>query len=117
VPLIRCAATTWAVYAGSLALARVVRRPRPFETRDLRVLIERPQGPSLPSDQVAAAFAASSLLASAVPSAGPFIYAAAASVGLCRVLAGVHYPGDVVAAALLGAAVGAAARDKPDDRA
>lgn len=101
--------TTWAVYAGSLALARLIRRPRPYEGRDVRVLIERPQGPSLPSDQVAAAFAAAPFLANALP-AGPAAYAAAAASGACRVLAGVHYPGDVIAAALLGAAAGHAAR-------
>ncbi len=109
-PLMRCAATTLAVYTGSLALARVVRRPRPFEGRDVRVLVERPKGPSLPSDQVAAAFAATPFLAAALPAAGPAFYAAAAALGGCRVLAGVHYPGDVLAAALLGTTAGIAAR-------
>ncbi len=74
------------------------------------VLVERPQGPSLPSDQVAAAFAAAPFLANALPAAGPAVYAAAATIGACRVLAGVHYPGDVLAAALLGTTAGRAAR-------
>ncbi len=76
----------------------------------MRVLIERPQGPSLPSDQVAAAFAAAPFLAHALPGAGPAIYAGAAAISACRVLAGVHYPGDVIAAALVGAAAGHAGR-------
>ncbi len=109
-PLVRCAATTWTVYAGSLALARIIRRPRPYEGRNVCVLIERPQGPSLPSDQVAAAFAAAPFLANALPRAGPAVYAGATAIGACRVLAGVHYPGDVIAAALLGAAAGHVAR-------
>jgi membrane-associated phospholipid phosphatase len=74
----------------------------------VRVLVER--GPSLPSDQVAAAFAAAPLLANALPGSGPAVYAAAAAIAACRVLPGVHYPGDVIAAALLGAAAGHAAR-------
>lgn len=109
-PLVRCAATTWTVYAGSLALARIIRRPRPYEGRNVCVLIERPQGPSLPSDQVAAAFAAAPFLAHAVPRAGLAIYAGAAMMGACRVLAGVHYPGDVIVAALLGVAAEHAGR-------
>jgi len=110
VSVVRCAALTAGVYVSSLGIARLLGRPRPFERREVRTLVTRPTGPSLPSDQVAAAFAGARLLSDQLPRAAPFLSAAAASIALARVLAGVHYPGDVLAAAALGTAVAAAGR-------
>jgi undecaprenyl-diphosphatase len=108
-PLARFAATTWGAYAGSVTLARAVGRRRPFEDCEVDVLIARPNGPSFPSDQVVAAFAALPLLAAA-GRGGPAYAVAATALAASRVLAGVHYPGDVLAAAALGTAVGRLAR-------
>jgi membrane-associated phospholipid phosphatase len=108
-PLMRFAATTWGAYAGSVTLARAVGRRRPFEGRNIDVLIDRPEGPSFPSDQVTGAFAALPFL-TAAGGGGPAFVAAATGLAACRVLAGVHYPGDVLAAAALGTAAGRLAR-------
>lgn len=61
---------------------------------------------SFPSGHTAIAFAAAALLASAEPRWREEAYAAAALVGVARVVLGRHWPSDVLAGALLGTAIG-----------
>jgi membrane-associated phospholipid phosphatase len=94
---------------GSSALARMLGRPRPCH-RGIQPLVPCPEGGSLPSDQTAASFAAAVFLGSLRPDRRTWMRAAAATVALARVAAGVHYATDVVAGGAFGAAIGWAAR-------
>jgi membrane-associated phospholipid phosphatase len=95
-------------------LKRVLRRPRPYDAevpdggRQVRRLVDKPNGTSWPSSHPA-------VLLAFVTVAGPGLVlsrrvraglaALAAAVGVSRVYVGVHYPSDVVGGLVLGAAV------------
>jgi undecaprenyl-diphosphatase len=95
---------------ASNALARALGRPRPCH-RCIRSLVPCPEGGSFPSDQAAAAFAAVEILGWFEPRVRTMIAGSAVIVAISRVVAGVHYPTDVIAGSLVGAAIGRAARD------
>ncbi|MDF2179195.1 phosphatase PAP2 family protein [Aliiglaciecola sp. CAU 1673] len=57
---------------------------------------------SLPSGHTAAAFLMASLIAHFYPGFSLLVYGWATTVGLSRVLLGVHYPSDIAAGAVLG---------------
>lgn len=98
------------VAAGFLVVSLFRKRrnaPRPYECCTITPLIARDgAGCSFPSRHAFSAFAiAASWFAASAPVA-VVLLAAAAVLALCRVLGGVHFPRDVVAGGLLGAAVG-----------
>lgn len=102
-----------AIEAASFAdglLKRAIDRARPF-VGDPRVhpSIALPHDPSMPSGHAMNAFAGAVLLAAVVPRARWPLLALAVLIGLSRVYLGVHFPSDVIAGAILGAAIGAAA--------
>ena len=107
------AAATLALACASLAangLKQVFDRARPPEAdADLGSLVALPGNPSFPSGHSATAFAAATAVAILCPRLRFWALALAAGVALSRVYLRVHYPLDVVAGGLLGAAVGAAA--------
>jgi len=89
------------------AVKGVFRRSRPaFE--DLPALVSTPTSLSFPSAHSSTSFAAARAYSALVP--GRPLYAAAAVMALTRVYVGVHYPSDVAVGALLGTAIGSAAR-------
>ena len=102
----RTLATRTAIaYTLSLALARVIRRPRPCHGTGAS-LIDCPPGPGLPSDQTAAAFAAAATFhRTGSPHAAPAI-ALATVIALARVYCGVHHLTDVITGATIGTAIG-----------
>ena len=78
-------------------------RPRPFETLgDVTLLFYRPTDPSFPSNAVAAAFGIAAAVWGVNRRLGTALLIAAGLYGLARVYAGVHYPLDVIAGALIG---------------
>ena len=95
-----------AAHGASVALKRVVRRPRPAHAL-VEVLVGTPSRLSFPSAHATSTTAAAVLFGRLlgrrlVPLLVP-------PMALSRLVLGVHYPTDVAAGALLGAAVAAAA--------
>jgi len=93
-------------YGGSLLLARVLGRSRPCQP-DGQALIDCPDGPALPSDQTAAAFAAAHAISRRRAELAAPLYTTAVAIALARVYCGVHHLSDTVAGAAFGIAVAA----------
>jgi undecaprenyl-diphosphatase len=65
-----------------------------------------PMSSSFPSGHAASAAAFTAAVSHVVPVLGAPLGCASAAVGYTRVHSGVHYPGDVVVGALVGASIG-----------
>ena len=90
------------------ALKQVFDRERPpVADPGLGSLASIPDNPSFPSGHSATAFAAATTVAILCPRLRPVALVIAAAVALSRVYLRVHFPLDVVAGALVGAAFGA----------
>jgi membrane-associated phospholipid phosphatase len=70
--------------------------------------VRMPTSPSFPSGHSASAFAFAVASSSAMPALAAPLRLVAASVAYSRVHTGVHYPGDVIAGALIGSGIGQA---------
>jgi membrane-associated phospholipid phosphatase len=68
--------------------------------------VPMPHSASFPSGHAASAFAFANAVAQTVPVAGAPLRLLASAVGYSRVHTGVHYPGDVIIGATIGASVG-----------
>jgi membrane-associated phospholipid phosphatase len=93
-------------YALNTGIKLVVRRPRP-ELPGLKPLTSVVTGLSFPSAHATTSFAAARTYGSLAPAAP--LYAVAVLIALSRIYLGVHYPSDIVAGAVLGTALAAAA--------
>ena len=110
----------WAARSGLTAVAATAtivnvvvkplgRRRRPDRAAERAAparTVRMPTSRSFPSGHTAAAVAFATGVSRVLPSAGAPLHVLAALVGYSRVHTGVHYPGDVVAGALLGAMIG-----------
>jgi membrane-associated phospholipid phosphatase len=74
--------------------------------------VDLPRSRSFPSGHTAAAVAFATGVGRVMPAAAVPLHSLAALVGYSRVHTGVHYPGDVVAGALLGAMIAEATAGK-----
>ena len=100
------AASVWSADLLALVLKAIVERPRPFQALPhVEPLLHGTLGTSFPSGHAATSFAGATFLALAAPRLAPALFVLAAAVAYSRVYVGVHYPFDVVAGAVLGAAV------------
>ena len=79
-------------------------RPRPFvaHPHDTILLVARSSEPSFPSDHAVAAFAIAFSVAFIGKRMGAAFLAAATLIALSRVVAGLHYPSDVLGGAAIG---------------
>jgi undecaprenyl-diphosphatase len=92
------------------AVGRIWHRPRPYETHDVHQLwVSRTHDASFPSDHASAAFAIAFAVLRFDRLAGALFLAAAVVIAGGRVVAGAHYPSDVLAGALVGLAGAAVA--------
>lgn len=88
-----------------------IERDRPPVSRPVpEPLLEAPSTFSFPSGHATVAFASATILAFAVPRLRWPLYALAALIAFSRVYVGVHYPGDVLAGAVLGVGIAIALR-------
>lgn len=109
---LRATALVAGAHLGSMAVKRVVRRPRPDPPGG--ALVRTAGRHSFPSSHAASSVAAAVAFGCLVPRpAGVASSAAAVAVGMCasRLVVGVHYPSDVLAGAALGAVTAAVGRD------
>jgi membrane-associated phospholipid phosphatase len=102
-----------AVGAADLISVRVVKpaveRSRPCQSlASVRAPLGCGSGQSFPSAHAADSAAAAAVAIWAAPATAPFALAVVALVSVSRVYLGVHYPSDVVAGWVLGAALAAA---------
>ena len=95
--------TSWAAQE----ISEVTERARPFLDRDVHLLFYRPTDFSFPSNSVGAVFAIAGAVLWVNRRLGAAMLALGAVLGLSRIVAGVHYPTDVIAGALLGIAMAA----------
>jgi undecaprenyl-diphosphatase len=90
-------------------LARVVDRPRPFVAHhQIHAFLAHAADPGFPSDHATAGFAIAVVLLIRLGLRWWPVLLAAVALAVSRVLVGVHYPGDVLAGALLGTAAAVA---------
>ena len=87
-------------------IAHIWERPRPYIAHpgDVHLFIAASPDPSFPSDHATAAFAIAVALLLRHRKAGILALIMAVTLGVARVAVGTHYPGDVLAGALLGTA-------------
>lgn len=80
-------------------------RPRPFDTLDVTLLMYTPTDSSFPANSMAATFGIAAAVWGVNRRVGTTLLAAAAVYGFARVMAGVHYPLDIVGGATIGVVV------------
>jgi membrane-associated phospholipid phosphatase len=103
--LVAVAATSAIVNAVLKPLGRRRRPPRDVLDVPLARQVPMPTSSSLPSGHAASAFAFATAVGDTLPQAGTPLLGFAAVVGYSRVHTGVHYPGDVIAGAVIGSAI------------
>jgi undecaprenyl-diphosphatase len=96
--------------AIGIALAEVIKSffytPRPFVAESVNALFPMNADGSFPSTHTTGLAAMATALLRKARVLGTILFAGALGVGVCRVLAYVHYPRDVLGGAFLGVAVG-----------
>ena len=80
--------------------------PRPFQTLGFTPLVSHAKGNSCPSGHASSSAAISMAFYYIYPPAGFFFIAVTIIICVTRVLAGVHYPKDVILGALMGLCFG-----------
>jgi undecaprenyl-diphosphatase len=101
-PVLELGVALLLAFAGAALLAHLSEQVRPFQSHHVHQLIAHDPGISLPSDHATAAFAlALGVYAFLSRRWGVILGLAALAVGYSRVWVGVHYPGDILAAAVI----------------
>lgn len=103
-PVAGSAVTLVLAFGFGLVAAALHLEKRPFQSHQVRLLIQHAPGQSFPSDHATAAFAVA--LASLVFLSRPIgaaLLSLAVLIGLARVYCGLHYPGDILGSLLVSA--------------
>jgi undecaprenyl-diphosphatase len=107
-PVLLTACSVWSADLLALAVKAGVGRPRPSLTVPQADPLIGSGAWSFPSGHAAIAFAGAVSLTYLWRRGAPLFFLLAAAIAFSRVYVGVHYPGDVLAGAALGTAVGLA---------
>lgn len=91
-----------ALLAGVMGLKELVARPRPFQLKDVYLLIPEPAGFSFPSGHTMVSFAAAFSVWLTHRKEGALTLIVAALIGFSRIYLYVHFLTDVLAGAVLG---------------
>jgi undecaprenyl-diphosphatase len=103
--VVRVAAVLGVAFVTGQVVASVSSEVRPFQTHTVHQLIPHDPGPSLPSDHATAAFAVAFAVGAFLSWRwGAVLSVLAVVIGFARIWTGVHYPADVLVAALIAAA-------------
>jgi undecaprenyl-diphosphatase len=103
-PVVSLASTLALAFALAQILARASDERRPFQDHPVHQLLAHSPGVSMPSDHATAAFTIGfGVLVFLNRRAGLALTAAALLIGVARVWCGLHYPGDILAAAVIAA--------------
>jgi undecaprenyl-diphosphatase len=103
-PVAKLGAALAVAFAAGMAVAHTSHQVRPFQTHHVHQLIAHDPGVSMPSDHATAAFALAFGIGAFLSRRWGLVLAAVAlAVGLGRIWVGVHYPGDIAAAAAIAA--------------
>jgi undecaprenyl-diphosphatase len=101
-PAVRLGAALFLAFAAATILGHLSGEVRPFQGHSVHQLVAHEPGASMPSDHATAAFTlAFGVLAFFDRRWGVVLTAAAVAIGFARVWVGVHYPGDVLAGAII----------------
>jgi len=96
---------------SNVILKQLVARVRPCDINTaVELLIARPSDYSFPSGHTSSSFAAAAVIFCGDRRIGIFALVAAAVLAFSRLYLYVHYPSDIIAGMIIGAAVGIAAR-------
>ena len=98
----------------NLGIKPVLARKRPLREDAARQTVMMPRSHSFPSGHSASAFAFSSAVGAEIPQLATPLRLMATTVAYSRLHNGVHYMGDVIAGALIGAGVGTVVRQLAD---
>ena len=107
-PVLLTAISVWTADLLVLVLKVAFERPRPAASIPQADPLMGAHGYSLPSGHAATAFAGAVALGYLWRRAAALFLLLATAIAYSRVYVGVHYPGDVLVGAAIGAAVGAA---------
>ena len=95
------------VFLGGTLLRKKLNFPRPYEQPGFTPLVEKEtHGQSFPSRHALSAAVLAAVWFSFYPAVGGVMVAVTVAICVLRVLAGVHFPRDVIAGALLGFSLG-----------
>ena len=108
-PVVELGVTLVLAFLVSTLVTRFSTQLRPFQNHHVHQLIPHGPGVSLPSDHATAAFAVAFGIGLFLDRRwGILLTVAALAIGVARVWAGVHYPGDVAAGAVIAGLAAAA---------
>jgi undecaprenyl-diphosphatase len=101
-PVLELGAALALAFVAATLLSHTSRELRPFQTHHVHQLIAHDPGVSMPSDHATAAFAVAIGIAVFVNRWwGVVLAVTAVVIGVARVWVGVHYPDDIVVAAII----------------
>lgn len=90
----------------SAALKNIISRERPYQTLDVRQLVNEDDNKSFPSNHVQLSFALTAIIFLFHKKFGLMLFFLSIIMAISRIYLGVHYPSDVLGGAVIGTLIG-----------